>query len=104
VDPATGAPQAVAYALYHPAAAFRQAQLRETLFEDMAALPELLLDARQRREAVRTEAHAIPVMEPAVERATEADEEAYAGVLALGRQPVEDTFSDEGDSDQMSLF
>ncbi|MGZ3631116.1 MAG: uracil-DNA glycosylase family protein [Candidatus Limnocylindrales bacterium] len=104
VDPATGAPQAVAYALYHPAAAFRQAQLRETLFEDMAALPELLLDARQRREAVRTEAHAIPVMEPAVERATEADEEAYAGVFALGRQPVEDTFSDEGDSDQMSLF
>ncbi len=45
----TGAPDATAFALYHPAAAFRQASLRETLFEDMAALPQVLLDARVRR-------------------------------------------------------
>jgi uracil-DNA glycosylase len=49
VDPTTGAPAARAYALYHPAAAFRQQALRTTLFEDMAALPELLLDQRERR-------------------------------------------------------
>src|SRR5579859_1895282 len=41
VDPATGAADAVCLALYHPAAAFRQQGLRETLFEDMARLPEL---------------------------------------------------------------
>ncbi len=51
VDPATGASSAVAFAMYHPAAAFRQANLRETLVADMANLPQVLLDARSAREA-----------------------------------------------------
>lgn len=49
VDPATGAADAVCLALYHPAAAFRQQGLRETLFEDMARLPELLIERRAAR-------------------------------------------------------
>lgn len=49
VDPASGAPAARTYALYHPAAAFRQQALRATLFEDMARLPELLSDQRTQR-------------------------------------------------------
>jgi uracil-DNA glycosylase len=49
VDPATGAPDASVMALYHPAAAFRQAALRETLFEDIAEAPEALLRSRDRR-------------------------------------------------------
>jgi uracil-DNA glycosylase family 4 len=49
LDPTVGAPDATAYALYHPAAAFRQASLRETLFRDMANIPELLISARGRR-------------------------------------------------------
>jgi uracil-DNA glycosylase len=54
VDPETGAADATAYALYHPAAAFRQASLRETLFREIANLPDLLIAARRRRAADRT--------------------------------------------------
>jgi DNA polymerase len=50
-DPAGGAGNAVTYAMYHPAAAFRQAALKETLFSDMANLPQVLVDARARRAA-----------------------------------------------------
>jgi DNA polymerase len=49
VDPATGAPGAMAYAMYHPAAAFRQAALKETLFADMAGIPEALIASRDAR-------------------------------------------------------
>ncbi len=49
VDPETGAANATAYAMYHPAAAFRQAAMRSTLFKDMLGVPEALLQARQRR-------------------------------------------------------
>ena len=49
VDPATGAPDASAMALYHPAAAFRQAALKETMFEDIAGAPDALLRSRERR-------------------------------------------------------
>ncbi len=49
VDPATGAHAATAYAMYHPAAALRQGALKETMYEDMAALPDVLLRARERR-------------------------------------------------------
>jgi uracil-DNA glycosylase family 4 len=49
IDTATGAVNAVTYAMYHPAAAFRQAALKETLFNDMANLPQVLVDARARR-------------------------------------------------------
>ncbi len=51
VDPASGAPAAVAFAMYHPAAAFRQAALKETLVADMANLPQVLLEARAARAA-----------------------------------------------------
>ncbi len=49
VDPATGARDATSYAMYHPAAALRQGSLRETMFEDMAAVPDTLIRARERR-------------------------------------------------------
>jgi DNA polymerase len=49
VDPETGAPDATAYAMYHPAAALRQFSLRQTMLEDMSRLPDALTGARQRR-------------------------------------------------------
>ncbi len=49
VDPSTGAPAAVGYAMYHPAAALRQGALKETMQRDMAAVPEVLLRARAGR-------------------------------------------------------
>ena len=50
VEPATGAADALAYAMYHPAAAFRQNALKETLRADMAGIPEVLIRARAMRE------------------------------------------------------
>jgi uracil-DNA glycosylase family 4 len=49
VDPATGATSARAYAMYHPAAALRQASLRTTMERDMAGIPDALLRARSAR-------------------------------------------------------
>ena len=49
IDPATGARDAVAFAMYHPAFALYQRANRPTLFEDIARLPEALIDARERR-------------------------------------------------------
>jgi uracil-DNA glycosylase len=51
VDPATGARSATAYAMYHPAAAFRQQALKETMKVDMAGIPDALLQARRARVA-----------------------------------------------------
>ncbi len=49
IDPATGAAHAYAYAMYHPAAAFRQQALRETLQLDMTGIPAALQSARRSR-------------------------------------------------------
>jgi len=51
VDPSSGAADALALALYHPAAAFRQAGLRNTLFEDMTRVPDALIRSRSERGA-----------------------------------------------------
>jgi DNA polymerase len=72
VDPATGAADADALALYHPAAAFRQAGLRETLFEDTTRLPEALIASRERRAAASEGAtEAVPLPAPALHSAPE---------------------------------
>jgi uracil-DNA glycosylase len=49
VDPATGAPAALAFALYHPAAALRASEIERTSYEDVARIPAALLEARARR-------------------------------------------------------
>jgi len=48
-DPATGAGDALTYALYHPAAALRSSEVERQSFADMAGLPAALLEARRRR-------------------------------------------------------
>jgi len=63
IDPASGARAATGYAMYHPAAALRQAALRETMQRDMAAIPETLMRARDGR-ATLPEA-AVVATEPA---------------------------------------
>jgi DNA polymerase len=50
-DATSGAPQALAYAMYHPAAALHQGSLNEALFRDMQGVPAALLDARARRSS-----------------------------------------------------
>ena len=48
-DPASGAPDALTFAMYHPAAALHQGSLKATLFRDMEGVPAALLQARERR-------------------------------------------------------
>jgi uracil-DNA glycosylase family 4 len=64
VDPLTGAADASVMALYHPAAAFRQATLKETLYEDIAGAPDALIRSRERRAEHRPVLEA-PAPDPA---------------------------------------
>jgi DNA polymerase len=93
VDPATGAASALAYAMYHPAAALRQGSLRQTMLEDMAGIPAALIESRARRsQPATTEAEAALQMhaEPSLEI------DAVLAAVALGPEPQDD--------DQMALF
>jgi uracil-DNA glycosylase family 4 len=49
VDPATGAAGAMAFALYHPAAALRSTEVERQSYADVARIPDALLEARARR-------------------------------------------------------
>jgi uracil-DNA glycosylase len=49
VDPGTGAPAALAFAMYHPAAALRSSGVEQTSFEDVSRVPSVLLRARELR-------------------------------------------------------
>ena len=49
VDPATGAAGAMAFALYHPAAALRSTEVERQSYADVARIPAALVDARARR-------------------------------------------------------
>ena len=55
IDPASGARNAMAFALYHPAAALRTPEIAQTSYDDVAGIPAALLAARARREAPATE-------------------------------------------------
>jgi DNA polymerase len=55
-DPETGAASATTYAMYHPAAALRQGSLKETMLVDMAGLPDVLIQSRERRAAANVAA------------------------------------------------
>ena len=50
-DRESGAPDALTYAMYHPAAALHQGSLNDTLFRDMQGVPAALLEARKLRES-----------------------------------------------------
>lgn len=103
VDPATGASRAVSYAMYHPAAALRANSLRETMLEDMAGIPQVLIDARARRESNAVEAVAepgtavaLPVEADVLTEAAADLEAALVTVAALPEQP--------SDNSQTTLF
>jgi DNA polymerase len=65
VDAATGAPNALAFALYHPAAALRSTEVERQSYADVALIPGALLDSRTRREGPPAAA----VVEPAPDEA-----------------------------------
>jgi uracil-DNA glycosylase len=83
-DPATGARDALAFAMYHPAFALYQASNKQTLVDDMTRLPAALIESRRRREAA------------------EAASQAEAQVLEAVSDP-DDTTSDNP-TPQLTLF
>ncbi|HEX7345218.1 MAG TPA: uracil-DNA glycosylase, partial [Candidatus Limnocylindrales bacterium] len=53
VDPASGARDATVFAMYHPAAALRTPAVERESYEDVARIPTVLTEARERRRAGR---------------------------------------------------
>jgi hypothetical protein len=106
VDPATGASNALTYAMYHPAAALRAGALKRTMLEDMCGLPQALLDSRERRQPTVTD-------DVAQDTITERDEQAADEPVALDVEPeliavaiAQDPLADPVpvDENQISLF
>ncbi len=64
VNPATGAGSALVYALYHPAAALRSAEVERQSFADVAGIPAALTEARRRRAATMPTGGAAPPPTP----------------------------------------
>jgi len=83
-DPETGAASATTYAMYHPAAALRQGSLKETMLTDMCGLPEVLIQARERRASTISGATFVT-----------ADEAISPSVRESEQQPVEATMESE---------
>jgi DNA polymerase len=75
VDPATGARDATALAMYHPAAALRTPAIERESYADIGGAPRALLEARARRAATEgaapIEADALEVVAVAVDAAAE---------------------------------
>jgi uracil-DNA glycosylase family 4 len=107
VDPATGAPNALTYAMYHPAAALRQGSLKQTMLEDMCGLPDALIESRRRRQPAQSPDVAPfeaiePVPEPVVEEAVVLEIEPELVAIAIAQDSLADPI--EVDENQMSLF
>ena len=97
-DPGSGAPEALTYAMYHPAAALHQGSLKATLFRDMEGVPLALIEARRLR-AERTESGAPP------EPGSAAVETAPAPVATEGSvAQVEEQVEESEPTDQLGLF
>jgi uracil-DNA glycosylase family 4 len=105
VDPATGAANALAFALYHPAAALRASEIERTSYEDVARMPGALLEARARRETAS--APPAVVAQPPAERPAAAEFAARAGPSTL-ESLTESLFQAATDpaapEDQLTLF
>jgi uracil-DNA glycosylase len=94
---AAGGGDALAYAMYHPAAALHQGSLRQTLLDDMTGVPAALVESRRRRLA-RTSDDGGTVERPRESAATDAEARqaqspATAAVAVEDRPIVDDPLS-----------
>jgi len=109
VDPATGARDALVYAMYHPAAALRTTAIETDSYADIAGAPAALIDARHRREAVRAQAAAAATepadveVEPAAPEPSAATEPPVAATAPTSPAPVLPPPTDEP-APQLTLF
>jgi uracil-DNA glycosylase len=85
VDPASGARDATVFAMYHPAAALRGAEVERQTYDDIAHAPQVLLDSRGRRSSTSPPPPSVADdrPEPAVEAVSE-----LAPALAVAPEPA----------------
>jgi len=88
VDPASGARDATVFAMYHPAAALRGAEVERQSFDDIGHAPQVLLDSRARRASTASAAG-----QPGPTAGDEAEPE-LATALALAAEPAADAAAD----------
>ncbi len=99
VDPTTGARSAVAFAMYHPAAALRTPAIERESYADIAAVPATLLASRERRAAAtipEPDAIADPGPAPLAKNATDD--------LPAAAEPADASESNDGSTPQLTLF
>jgi DNA polymerase len=95
-DPATGARDALVFAMYHPAAALRTPAIERDSYADAATIPAVLLDARARRADHASTA----AQEPAQDAVETAPIDETTTVVAAPPDPA----TAIADTDQMTLF
>lgn len=111
VDPATGAADALVFAMYHPAAALRTPAIERESYDDVARVPTALIASRERRAARERTAVAVGVAAgaPAAE-APDPDPEPGPTPAADGapeREPVIESPAASAElvpTDQLTLF
>jgi DNA polymerase len=118
VDPELGPANALAFAMYHPAAALRTAALERESYQDIALVPGVLIHARERRSSTGAPvmAAATPVVDtappaaepPAADQVTAADlsavDDAAADLAATAGIAAEILDPSTDDAAQLTLF
>jgi DNA polymerase len=100
VDPATGAKQALVFAMYHPAAALRTPAIERDSYADVAAVPAALIDSRRRREVpVAPSSVTLDAEQPTPAAAEPAHTADPTPDLASSPEPAA-----EGSTPQLTLF
>ena len=111
-DPATGARDALVFAMYHPAAALRTQALEQVSFEDIARVPAVLIMSRERRAAHDEAGEPAATLDDA-DAAAPASAIATSHVPAPAAQPakasasslpVESPAASADDASQLTLF
>jgi uracil-DNA glycosylase len=100
-DPATGARDALVFAMYHPAAALRTPALERESFEDIARVPAVLQRSRDRRSGL---GEAPEDLDPAAPPSRVPAPAATPAVASAPAQPVESTAPAADDASQLTLF
>ncbi len=101
-DPATGARDALVFALYHPAAALRAPAVEQASYADVALIPAVLDDARARRAA--TAPPTAPERETAPLRDPAAAPPPVAPAASPTRPDTDHSTPDPPALDQLTLF
>jgi DNA polymerase len=98
-DPETGAEDATVFAMYHPAAALRTPAIERESYEDVAMIPAVLTQARERRRANRLAAREAALAAAAPVAAT-----SPIGPIVPGASVAPGPDPDTDPADQLTFF